>query len=79
MIFPIYINNLLLDRHNHILKQFFKIMIHLFAVNRISSNSIVDSKDAKTTQCTVCKNFIYAYLCAFMLNLFQQFLLRQYF
>ena len=54
-------------------------MTHLFVVNRISSNSIVDSKDAKTTQCTVCKNFIYAYLCAFMLNLFQQFLLRQYF
>ena len=44
LVFFLYINNLLLDKHNYILEQFF-IMIHVFVVNKMSSNAIVDYKD----------------------------------
>ena len=44
LIFLIYINNLLLDRHNYIMEQFF-IMIHIFVVNKIIGNSNLDFKD----------------------------------
>ena len=63
LIFPIYINNLLLDRHNHILEQFFYYDSCICSKqNKYQSSTNVDCDDYEKQHNVQCARTAFMYI-----------------